>query len=57
MGPLYFQKDQKKFIEWVTDIEKVIKEEGQKTYTGDKAKYLTGVDKVPDYLRAYSNTS
>jgi hypothetical protein len=53
MGPLYFQKDQRKFLEWVLDIEKNIKEEAVKIYSGDKAKYLTGADKIPDYLRSY----
>jgi hypothetical protein len=27
--------------------------EAQKTYIGDKAKYLNRADRVPDYLRAY----
>lgn len=30
-----------------------MKEEAQKIYVGDKAKYLTGVDKLPDFLRDY----
>lgn len=51
--PLYYQKDGKRFSEWVSEIEKVIKDEAIKIYSGDKAKYLTGADKVPDYLRAY----
>lgn len=53
MGPLFFQKDNRKFLEWVADIEKTIKEEATKIYSGDKAKYLNGNDKIPDYLRAY----
>jgi hypothetical protein len=53
MGPLFFQKDGKRFSEWVTEIEKVIKEEAQRIYAGEKAKYLTGADKCPEYLRAY----
>lgn len=53
MGPLYFQKDAKKFSDWVLEIEKVIKEEAQRIYAGDKAKYLNGADRIPDYLRAY----
>jgi hypothetical protein len=28
MGPLYYQKDNKRLMEWVSEIEKVIKEEG-----------------------------
>lgn len=30
-----------------------MKEEAQKIYVGDKAKYLTGADKLPDFLRDY----
>lgn len=47
------QKDDKKFSQQIEDIEKVMKEEAQKLYVGDKAKYLTGADKIPDFLRDY----
>lgn len=40
-------------MEWITDIEKTIIAEAQKLYIGDKAKFLTGADKIPDYLRLY----
>lgn len=51
MGPLYYSGE-KKFQEAYLDIEKIIKEEAQKIYA-DKPKFLTGTDKIPDYLRAY----
>ncbi|KAM3127171.1 hypothetical protein pb186bvf_020726 [Paramecium bursaria] len=48
---LYYSGE-KKFQEAYLDIEKIIKEEAQKIYA-DKPKFLTGADKIPDYLRAY----
>lgn len=42
-----------KFNDAVSEIEKQSKELCQKLYTGDNAKYLTGNDKIPDYLQAY----
>jgi len=53
LGPLYYQKDAKKFTEWILDIENNIKLEAQKLYTDKNAKFLTGTDKIPDYLRTY----
>ena len=35
------------------DIEKIISDETRTIYVGDKAKYLTGADKLPDFLRKY----
>ena len=35
------------------DIEKNVREESQKIYTGPNTKFLTGTDKIPDYLRNY----
>ncbi len=35
------------------DIEKNVREESQKIYTGPSTKFLTGTDKIPDYLRNY----
>lgn len=51
MGPLYYSGD-KKFQENISEIEKIIKEEAIKIYA-DKQKFLTGTDKIPDYLRNY----
>lgn len=31
----------------------MIGEESRTIYVGDKAKYLTGTDKLPDFLRIY----
>lgn len=53
IGPLFFQKEAHKFMDWVGDIEKNTVIEAQKIYIGDKAKFLTGADKTPDYLRNY----
>lgn len=53
MGPFYFQKETRNFMEWFTDIEKNVREEAQKIYTGANSKFLTGTDKIPDYLRVY----
>ncbi|CAD8079070.1 unnamed protein product [Paramecium primaurelia] len=50
MGPLFYAE--KKLQESLVDIEKIIKEEAIKIYA-DKQKFLTGTDKIPDYLRAY----
>lgn len=47
------QKDDRVFIKYVDDIEKVIGDESRTIYVGDKAKFLTGNDKIPDFLRAY----
>lgn len=35
------------------EIEKVITDETRSIYSGDKAKYLTGNDKIPEFLRVY----
>ena len=54
MGPLYYQKDAKKFRELIDEIEKVVKEEAVKIYTQmNKTNLLTGADKIPDHLRNY----
>lgn len=53
LGPLYFQKETRNFTEWFQDIEKNVREEAQKIYTGVNVKFLTGADKIPDYLRNY----
>ncbi|EGR27437.1 hypothetical protein IMG5_196200 [Ichthyophthirius multifiliis] len=53
IGPLFFQKDNLKFSEWVQEIQKNTILEAQKIYQGEKAKFLTGTDKCPDYLRQY----
>ncbi|CAK85633.1 unnamed protein product (macronuclear) [Paramecium tetraurelia] len=50
MGPLFYAE--KKLQESLVEIEKIIKEEAIKIYA-DKQKFLTGADKIPDYLRAY----
>lgn len=39
-----------KFLE---DIQKIIGDEARAIYVGDKAKYITGNDKLPDFLRLY----
>lgn len=39
-----------KFLE---DIEKIIGDEARTIYVGDKAKYINGNDKLPDFLRLY----
>ena len=53
MGPLGDQKEDKPFSKFVLDIEKIISDEARTIYVGDKAKYLTGADKLPDFLRKY----
>lgn len=55
IGPLFYQKEAKNFMEWVLEIEKNVISEAQKIYVGDKSKFLTGADKLPDYLRDYLN--
>lgn len=40
-------------MKYVDDIEKVISDESKTIYVGDKAKFLTGNDKIPDFLRTY----
>lgn len=40
-------------MEWFVDIEKNVREEAQKIYVGVNVKFLTGADKIPDYLRTY----
>lgn len=40
-------------MDWVGEIEKNTAIEAQKIYIGDKAKFLNGTDKIPDYLRTY----
>lgn len=53
LGPLGQQKEDKPFMKFVADIQKIISDQARTIYTGDKAKYLTGADKVPDFLRKY----
>ncbi|KRX00539.1 hypothetical protein PPERSA_04560 [Pseudocohnilembus persalinus] len=53
LGPLFYQKDQKKLLENFQEIEKIVIAEAQPLYTGEKARFLTGADKIPDYLRTY----
>jgi hypothetical protein len=53
LGPLSQQKENKTFLEWIVDIEKNVTAEAVKLYIGEKAKFLTGNDKIPDYLRTY----
>jgi hypothetical protein len=53
LGPLGDQKEDKPFSKFVLDIEKIISDETRTIYVGDKAKYLTGADKLPDFLRKY----
>lgn len=40
-------------MEWIQDIENNVKVEAQKLYTDKNVKFLTGTDKIPDYLRTY----
>lgn len=40
-------------MKFVQDIEKIITDEARTIYVGDKAKFLLGTDKVPDFLRKY----
>ena len=53
LGKLSEQKDERPFMKYVDDIEKVISDESKTIYVGDKAKFLTGNDKIPDFLRTY----
>lgn len=57
LGQLYFNqdKDNKKFNDYILDIEKSVIAECQKIYntTPNLQKLLLGNDKVPDYLRGY----
>jgi hypothetical protein len=53
LGPLGDQKEDKPFSKFVLDIEKIISDETRTIYVGDKAKHLTGADKLPDFLRKY----
>ena len=53
LGSLSQQKDEKIFIKYIEDIEKMIGEESRTIYVGEKAKYLIGNDKLPDFLRIY----
>lgn len=53
LGKLYEQKDDRVFMRYIDDIEKAISDESRTIYVGDKAKYLTGNDKIPDFLRLY----
>ena len=53
IGRLYEQKDERVFMRYIDDIEKIISDESRTIYVGDKAKYLTGNDKIPDFLRLY----
>ena len=53
LGPLFFQKENKNFQDWIVEIEKQVILEAQKLYVGEKAKFLTGADKIPEYLRTY----
>jgi golgin subfamily A member 4 len=40
-------------MKFILDIEKLISDESRLIYVGDKAKYITGADKLPDFLRLY----
>lgn len=40
-------------MDWLAEIEKSVREEAQKIYIGPNSKFLTGTDKIPDYLRNY----
>lgn len=53
LGTLSEQKDERVFMKYIEDIEKIISDESRTIYVGDKAKYLTGNDKIPDFLRTY----
>ena len=53
LGKLGNQKDDRVFMRYIDEIEKIISEESRAIYVGDKAKFLTGNDKIPDFLRAY----
>jgi hypothetical protein len=53
LGALAEQKDERVFMRYCEDIEKIISDESRVIYVGDKAKYLTGNDKIPDFLRVY----
>jgi hypothetical protein len=53
LGALSEQKDDRVFVRYCDDIEKIISDESRTIYVGDKAKYLTGNDKIPDFLRVY----
>lgn len=53
LGPLGEQKEDKIFLKFLEDIEKLISEEARAIYVADKAKYITGNDKIPDFLRLY----
>ena len=53
LGMLYYQKEDKKFTEWLDLIEDIVKDECKLIYKGEHEKLLTGNDKIPDYLRDY----
>lgn len=53
LGKLGEQKDDRIFMKYIEEIEKIISDESRTIYVGDKAKYLTGNDKIPDFLRNY----
>jgi len=40
-------------LEWIAEIERNVTAEAVKLYVGEKSKFLTGADKIPDYLRTY----
>ena len=40
-------------MEWIAEIERNVTSEAVKLYVGEKSKFLTGADKIPDYLRMY----
>lgn len=40
-------------MEWLDEIEDIVKKECQRIYAGEKSKLLTGSDNIPDYLRLY----
>ena len=40
-------------MKYIEEIEKIISDESRTIYVGDKAKFLTGNDKIPDFLRIY----
>jgi hypothetical protein len=40
-------------MKYLDDIETIIVNEAKAIYIGDKLKYITGNDKIPDFLRLY----
>ena len=53
LGKLSEQKDERPFVKYIKKKKKLISDESRTIYVGDKAKFLTGNDKIPDFLRVY----